>query len=63
MIHLNLSEMVDLWENTLRFEKSGKNQYTVINKQGSEVGITTGQSRYWYLRCYDLLRFHPKSNP
>ena len=60
MREMDLKYMIDYYDNTLRFKKSGKNQYTVINKQNSEVGVTTGQSRYWYLRCFDLLKYHQK---
>ena len=46
------------WDSTLRFKKISKNKYNVINKQGTKIGDTTGQSRYWYLRCFDLLKYH-----
>ena len=61
MNDLILSDMT-LYNSTLRFKKVGKNKYIVINKQGTNIGLTTGQSRYWYLRCFDLLRFHNKIN-
>lgn len=58
MRQLNLTEMIDNWNHTLGFRKTGKNEYTVINKQGTDVGITTGQSRYFYLKCFNLLKYH-----
>ena len=58
MRDLNLNDMVNHFGNSLRFRKTGKNEYIVTNKQGSDVGITTGQSRYWYWRCYDLLKYN-----
>jgi len=60
MKNLNLFDMHWIWGNGLTFRKTGKNEYTVTNKQGSDIGITTGQSRYFYLISYDLWKYHKK---
>lgn len=49
---LLLCDIVNVWLGNLMFFKSGKNRYDVINTGGSKIGWCTGQTRYWYLRCY-----------